>query len=196
MCKCDGIVADLTYPSSAFKFEAFGKVTGTDVKKAEIADITFRMTKNEQTIAKSNPITPQIVENTADKVRFKGSWQTPPPPVDKNAVYQVFADVRCKPKKIVADASLGQPQIAQEVKQLPAPIGARLVAYVINQVGKFLGQGNDLISKDALAQLISSPLPSSNVGDPNLQLKTLNFIKMLNTDGCRALMWKYDETLF
>jgi len=35
-----------------------------------------------------------------------------------------------------------------------------------------------------------------NAQDANLQLKTLNFIKMMDTDNCRFVMWKFDETLF
>lgn len=195
MCKCDGIVADLTYPSNAFKFEAFGKVEGTDTKKAEIADITFRMTKDNQVIAKSNPITPEIVESSTTKTRFKAAWQTTPPAVDKNSTYQVFADVRCKPKKIVAsNGELAQAEQAtsESVKQLPPPRGLQLIADVVN---KLFGKGSDLITKEALAQFsITSPVPTQ--AGSNLQLKTLNFIKMLSTDNCRFVMWKFDETLF
>lgn len=196
MCKCDGIVADMSFPSNAFKFEAFGKVEGGDVKKAEIADITFRMTKNNQVIAKSNPITPEVVENSGSKLRFKAAWQTTPPAVDKNATYRLFADVRCKPKRITASngelASIPQSEpVFESAQQLPPPPGLQMIANVINYL---FGKGSDLITKEALAQFSSSPTP--NQAESNLQLKTLNFVKMLDTDNCRFVMWKYDETLF
>jgi len=197
MCKCDGLVADMAYPGNAFKFEAFGKVEGADVKKAEIADITFRMTKDNQVIAKSDPIKPEIVENSATKSRFKAAWQTTPPAADKNATYLVFADVRCKPKKVVAsNGELANATVVNEptqavdlVTKLSPPKGLQLIADVVN---KLFGKGSDLITKEALAQL-SSPSPKA---ENNLQLKNLNFIKMMDTDNCRFVMWKFDETLF
>ena len=155
MCKCDGIVADVSYPSSAFKFEAFGKVEGANVKKAEIADITFRMTKDNQVIAKSNPITPEIVEDTAAKRRFKAAWQTAPPAADKNSTYRVFADVRCKPKKIVAStneptSSRSQAVATPQIKQLPAPKGLVLITTAINKAFA----GNNETVKAATARLL------------------------------------------
>lgn len=197
MCKCDGIVADLTYPSSAFKFEAFGKVEGSDVKKAEIADITFRFTKDNQVIAKSNPITPEIVENNPGKLRFKAAWQTPPPPVSKNSTYRVFADVRCKPKKIIASADeMFSPNkgavVAAPVRSMP-PKGLELVVNIINRLSGNNNEKIKLITSKVLALFSTSTVQAQG---SNLQLQTLNFIKMVDTDNCRFVMFKFDETLF
>lgn len=168
---------------------------GADKAKAEIADITFRMTKNNGVvIARSNPITPQIVENTDEKIRFKAAWQTPPPPVDKNATYQVFADVRCKPKRIIsAEASkLYSPNPQSMVISLP-PKGLEFIFAGIN---KLTGNSNNQIKSftdKALAMFATSTVYAQGT---NLQLQTLNFVKMLQTDNCRMVQFKYDETLF
>lgn len=195
MCKCDGIVAELDYPNN-FRFEAYGKVEGADRAKAEIADITFRLTQDNQVVAKSNPITPTKSEE-GDKIRFKAAWQTPPPPVNKNSTYRVFADVRCKPKRITsADASkpvvpIGQTQ--EPASSLPAPKGLIFLTDLINKA--FGGNGEvKAFTGKVLAQM-SSPSPSSQTGS-NLQLKTLNFVKLMDTDNCRFVMFKFDESLF
>lgn len=196
MCKCDGLTAELDYPNN-FKFEAFGKVEGADRAKAEIADITFRMTKDGGTVvAKSNPITPQIVENSDSKIRFKAAWQTAPPPVSPNSTYRVFADVRCKPKRIVsADAEKSTSPIAQtpEAETLPPPKGLVLLTDLINMA--FGGNGEvKAFTGKVLAQM-SSPSPAPQA-DTNLQLRTLNFVKLMDTNNCNFVRFKFDESLF
>lgn len=202
MCKCDGIEADLDYPNN-FKMDALGKIEGDDTRKAQIADVTFRLTRDNQVVAKSNPITPQITESTPSKVRFKASWTTPPPAVVKGATYRVFADVRCKPKKIVAsaaelaDASLvsnnQSVDIEQPVKSLP-PKG---LEWAVKTLSKLFSNGKiNPIVGEVLAQL-GSPSPSPSIkAQSNLQLSTLNFVKLMDTDNCRFVMFKFDETLF
>lgn len=205
MCKCDGMVADITYPSDSFKFEAFGKVEGANVKKAEIADVTFRLTRDNQVVAKSNPITPTVVENSANKLRVKAAWSTPPPPVVKGATYRVFADVRCKPKKIVADAGEAfspNPnsqtiQANQPQSQLKPPIGLKLIADVLNNLASNSNDQIQSATTQATSRLLSMFSGSTvNAQTNNLQLRTLNFVKLLDTDNCRFVMFKFDETLF
>lgn len=196
MCKCDGIVAELNYPNN-FKFEAFGMVKGADKAKAEIADITFRMTKDAGTVvAKSNPITPEIVENSNEKIRFKAAWQTAPPPVSPNSTYRVFAEVRCKPKRIVsADASKTAAPIAvaPEAKTLPPPKGLVLLTDLINKI--FGGNGEVKAFNDKVLAQMSTPTPAPKA-DTNLQLKTLNFVKLMDTNNCNFVRFKFDESLF
>lgn len=192
MCKCDGITADMTYPGGGnFKFETFGKVEGTDTKKAEIADITFRMTKDNQVIAKSDPITPQIVETSDTKTRFKANWQTAPPAISKNSTYRVFADVRCKPKRITADAG-AQPfsPAPKQALSLP-PKGLELIINTVNKI--FSSPKLAGITTKVLAMFSTSTVQAQGT---NLQLQTLNFVKLMDTDNCRFVMFKYDETLF
>lgn len=171
MCKCDGFNADMVYPGNSFNFEAFAKVEGSDIKKADIADITFTMTQDNKIIAKSTPITPQLVESSDSKLRVKANWSTPPPPVNKNSIYRVFAQIKCQPKKktLSANASLISDQ---------AVLGANKAS------GQVLA-----------ASANSSPVPNAST-DTSLQLRTLNFIKMIETDSCRSVIFKYDETLF
>lgn len=193
MCKCDGITADMVYPGNSFNFEAFGKVEGGDVKKAEIADITFRMTKDNQVVAKSDPITPTVVENSANKMRFKAAWSTPPPPISANSTYRVFADVRCKPKRIVASGNdMFSPNPNALVKAPKAPVGLQFVADKINQ---FFDNKNAEVkaATDKLLALFATPTVNAQT---SLQLTTLNFVKLTDTDNCRFVMFKFDSTLF
>lgn len=195
MCKCDGMVADIQYPSNAFNFEAFGKVEGADVAKAEIADVTFRLTKDNQVIAKSSPITPTVVESSANKLRVKAAWSTPPPPVSKDSIYRVFADVRCKPKRItsVSDASMEQARPFAQKDYVPkAPIGLSWIMNLLDKITNTQSWAGRSLVGNVMAQFAS---PSPNA-DSNLQLKTLNFVKLLDTDNCRFVMFKFDETLF
>ena len=202
MCKCDGMVADIVYPSTSFNFEAFGKVAGTDAKKAEIADITFRLTRDNQVVAKSNPITPTIVENNSDKVRFKAAWSTAPPAVVRGATYRVFADVRCKPKKITASAAEladSSPVFNTQAnpEEIIKPFTPKGLEWVVKTVSKLFNDGKvSPLVGEVLAQL-GSPSPSPlTQSQSNLQLSKLNFVKLLDTDNCRFVMFKFDETLF
>lgn len=195
MCKCDGIVAEMNYPNN-FNFEAFGKVEGSDTAKAEIADITFRLTKDNQVVAKSNPITPEVVENSANKLRFKASWQTAPPAVSKGSTYRVFADVRCKPKRIVSSGEDSfSPVTKTQVVQSPSqpPKGLEFALKGINQL---FGNSNTQLKAvtDRLLTMFSTS--TVNAQGSNLQLQTLNFVKLMDTDNCRFVMFKYDESLF
>jgi hypothetical protein len=188
------MTADMVYPGNSFNFEAFGKVEGADIKKAEIADVTFRMTKDNQVVAKSDPIKPSIVENTAGKVRFKAAWSTPPPPISRDSTYRVFADVRCKPKKIVAsNGELASSQVESPVP--PQVFPAKGSEWVVKTIAGLLGVKVNPLVSEVLAQL-SSPSPSPSVAQTNLQLQTLNFVKLMDTDNCRFVMFKFDEALF
>lgn len=195
MCKCDGMVTDMVYPSDSFNFEAFGKVEGTDVKKAQIADVTFRLTKDNQVIAKSNPITPTVVESSANKLRVKASWSTPPPEVTKGATYRVFADVRCKPKRVVASNGDFSPNTqAAIIESAPKPPpGLKLL---VNGINKLAGEGNGHVKSFTAKVLSMFDASPAKAQTSNLQLQTLNFVKVLDTDNCRFVMFKYDETLF
>lgn len=197
MCKCDGITADIIYPSDSFKFEAFGKIDGANAKKAEIADITFRLTKDNQVVAKSNPITPTVVENSANKVRFKASWNTPPPAISRGSTYRVFADVRCKPKKIIASSEENfTPNMQLNAENSPKPpVGLKWALEIADKLfnsKQWLGRA---VVGEVMAQL-GSPTPSPSGAQSNLQLQTLNFVKLMDTDNCRFVMFKFDETLF
>lgn len=195
------MVADMVYPSDSFNFEAFGKVEGADVKKAQIADVTFRLTKDNQVIAKSSPITPTVVESSANKLRVKATWSTPPPPVSKGSTYRVFADVRCKPKKIVASAKENftpNPEALvsvknQQIERLKPPPGLKLIADTINNLS---GNSNDRVKTFTSKLLSMFGASTVKAQTSNLQLRTLNFVKVLDTDNCRFVMFKYDETLF
>ncbi len=198
MCKCDGMVAEMNYPNN-FNFEAFGKVEGADTSKAEIADITFRMTKDNQVVAKSNPITPEIVENSGTKTRFKAAWQTAPPAVSANSTYRVFADVRCKPKRIVADASVANTSslASKDLSpQTPKPFTPKGLALITTGVKQLFGGNNTFVNSQAEKLLTLLSVSSASAQGSNLQLQTLNFVKLMDTDNCRFVMFKYDESLF
>lgn len=189
------MVAEMNYPNN-FNFEAFGKVEGSDTAKAEIADITFRLTKDNQVVAKSNPITPEVVESSANKLRFKAAWQTAPPAVSKGSTYRVFADVRCKPKRIVASGKdsfspVSKAQVVQSPSQPPK--GLEFAFRGINQLF-----GNSNVQVKAVTDKLLAMFSTSTVNaqGSNLQLQTLNFVKLMDTDNCRFVMFKYDESLF
>jgi hypothetical protein len=189
------MTADMVYPGNSFKFEAFGKVEGGDIKKAQIADITFRMTQDDKVVAKSNPIVPTVVQNSGTKMRFKASWSTPPPPLSKNSTYRVFADVRCKPKRIVAsNGELASSQIQQKIEE-PRIYPPKGLEWIVKNIAKLFGGKVNPFVSEVLAQL-SSPSPSPSGAQTNLQLQTLNFVKLIETDNCKFVMFKFDEALF
>ncbi len=170
MCKCDGFDAvTLEYPSTKpFVFDAYAKVEGTDMSKAFVEGITFKMSESDKAnpnvgniIAQSQMYTPQIVSSTSSKVRYKATWSLPAPQIKTGKTYRVFADIKCSPKKRTA------------VAQLPA-----------NQYqSKVMG-----LVKEANAQDLE-------IAGDDLQLKTLNFVKKGETDMCRFMTFQYNEGL-
>ncbi len=172
MCKCDGFEATkLEYPSAnPFEFQAFAKIEGTDVTKATVEGIQFKMSESDKSnpnvgtiIAQSPMYSPDLVSSTASKVRFGAKWSLTPPQIKADKMYRVFADIKCVPKK--------KRQVANAADQ--------------NQrQSKVAGLSN------TLAQ---APKPSPT--PDYLQLKTLNFIKKGQTDNCRFLFFSYDQGL-
>jgi hypothetical protein len=144
-------------------------------------------------VAKSDPITPEIVESSDAKMRFKAAWTTPPPAVSKGSTYRVFADVRCKPKRIVADA-------AQSLTPAPKPVAIashppKGLKLALSGINKLFGDSN--VQVKTLTDKVLAMFSTSTVhAQSNLQLETLNFVKLMDTDNCRFVMFKFDETLF
>lgn len=171
MCKCDGFEAvQLQYPSvNPFIFDSYAKVEGTDMTKAVVQGIKFRMYESDKSnpnaatvIAESEMYNPEIVSSTASKARYKARWTMQPPQIKANKTYRVLAEIKCVPKKKSA------------VAVIPA-----------NQY-----QSTVLGISTANAQ---NP-EASATPDPNyLQLTTLNFIKQVNTDKCYSAGFEMQE---
>jgi len=163
MCKCDGFEAvQLQYPSvNPFIFDSYAKVEGTDMTKAVVQGIKFKMYESDKSnpnaatvIAESEMYNPEIVSSTASKARYKARWTMQPPQIKANKTYRVLAEIKCVPKKKSAVAAVPANQY-----QSTAVLGV----------------------STANAQEDPSPSPS----DQNyLQLTSLNFIKKVNTDKC------------
>ncbi len=171
MCKCDGFEAvQLQYPSvNPFIFDAFAKVEGTDMTKAIVQGIKFKMYESDKTntanatiIAESEMYTPDIVSSTGSKARYKARWTMTPPQIKAGKTYRVLAEIKCVPKKRSAVALLPDNQYQSRVLGLVTEANAQ-----------------------------EAPSPSS---DPNyLQLTTLNFIKKVETDACYSAGFEMQE---
>jgi hypothetical protein len=178
MCKCDGFNAiNLKNPStSQFEFEAFAKVENSDVSKAKVESIQFRMMKSSKSnpntgtiIATSDLIKPELVSSTANKVRFRANWKVNPPAYDPNATYRVFSNIKCAPKAASSSASL---------KEALALAKGQLYS---SESQKVLGESNSKIFEKL-------------VQNDNLQLDTLQdsyYTKITETDSCSAIRFEY-----
>jgi hypothetical protein len=175
MCKCDGFDAvTLEYPSAKpFVFDAFAKVEGTDISKAIVEGIQFKMSESDKSnpnvgtiIAQSQVFPPQIVSQDASKVRYKATWSLTPPQVKANKTYRVFSEIKCKPKnkRRVANAA--------DLNQFQSKVAGIATANAQENSG-----GIELAAED------------------DLQLRTLNLIKKKETDMCRFLIFEYNEGL-
>jgi hypothetical protein len=182
MCKCDGFNAlNLKYPSDGnFKFEAFAKVLGKDIPKAKVESITFRLYKSSKSnpnqatvVAKSDALTPQVVENTSDKVRYKAAWDTAPPTFDTNAVFRVGAEIKCTPKSKGTTAQA-------ESQFMP---GGKTYNSDSSQVANFERNYSENINY--------SPIKLTQLSDDALQLGTINFVRLIDSDSCQFLRFEY-----
>lgn len=119
MCKCDGM--DFTgtngsnetfFPGDNVTFIAFGKVEGSDVNVANLQSMTFSLYQSKLTdpntatrIAESAAITPQIVDSSSSKVRYKVTWNRQiPSTVPAGTLFRVQATIKCAPKPGVLGA--------------------------------------------------------------------------------------------
>lgn len=105
LCGCDGFdgVA-LSYPGQ-FTFDAYAKVLAANAAKAEVKGIQFKLSESDKSdpnggtiIAQSELLSPEIVSSTADKVRYKATWNMTPPQIKADKVYRVFSEIKCRPK--------------------------------------------------------------------------------------------------
>lgn len=191
MCKCDGFNAiNLKYPTDKnFQFEAFAKVEGKDIKRAGVKSITIKLYKSSKTnpnvatvVAKSSAMTPQVVENTATKVRYKSTWSVVPPAFDRNAIFRVGADIECAPKlKKKASSSYGS-----ELSFIPG--GSTYDSDSSKVMASFVDQDNY-----APFNLVQNEIQIPEGDDDGLQLGTLNFIRMVDTDACSFIRFEYQD---
>lgn len=117
MCKCDGMdfqsaKGTTFFPGDDVTFIAFGKVEGSNINVADLQSMTFSLYQstlkdpNKATrIAQSTAITPTIVQNDANKVRYKVTWnQKIPATVPSGSLFRVQATIKCVAKPGVLGA--------------------------------------------------------------------------------------------
>lgn len=126
MCGCDGMdfaVAggkETFFPGDTVDFIAFGVVPGKDwkggdeaaVKNATITSIQLALYQSSLTnpdqatrLAQSTAITPEIIENSGGKVRYKVTWnQKIPSTVPSGSLFRVQATIKCSAKPGVLGA--------------------------------------------------------------------------------------------
>lgn len=118
MCKCDGMDfapakgGTTFFPGDDVSFIAFGKVEGTNINVADLQSMTFSLYQstlanpNKATrIAQSTAITPTIIQNDANKVRYKVTWnQKIPATVPSGSLFRVQAVIKCVAKPGVLGA--------------------------------------------------------------------------------------------
>lgn len=100
MCDCDGITFTQIASGQEVTVTNFEKVEGPNIMKAKVQDMTFLLTEglgtNAPILARSQPIKPTIVSQTAQKVRYQAQWKVKIPENVKPGVdYQIFAQVKC-----------------------------------------------------------------------------------------------------
>lgn len=128
MCSCDGIdfqsaKGDTFFPGDDVSFIAYGIVPGKNfkgvaeeaVESASVTSIQLSLYQssltnpNEQAtrLAQSTLITPEIVENSVGRVRYKVTWnQKIPTTVPSGSLFRVQADVKCSAKPGVLGARI------------------------------------------------------------------------------------------
>jgi len=118
MCKCDGMDfapakgGTTFFPGDNVTFIAFGKVEGSDINVADLQSMTFSLYQSSLTnpnqstrLAQSTAITPTIVQNDANKVRYKVTWnQKIPSTVPSGSLFRVQAKIKCVAKPGVLGA--------------------------------------------------------------------------------------------
>ncbi len=161
-CSCDGISSSGLFGGQSVTFNGFAKVEGTDVRTSQVQSLTFVMAKGDTIIANSGPVTVQIVENTATKVRYKGSWQTTLPQADPTnpQQYRLWYTPTCT-NKVAMTAS-------RTVLAAQAPSGGNLLDGILRFFTQLFG-GNG-----AQNPLVPTPIPSVTP-NPNKQLKLDSF---------------------
>lgn len=106
MCKCDGLTAGAITLGGKTPITAFGKVEGDDGKYAKISSFTFTLYKGADkivTIDKKENLAAVVAETTAQKTRYKATWDLDiPANLDKGQTYRVQAVPTCDKKTAYA----------------------------------------------------------------------------------------------
>lgn len=148
MCKCDGIDSSGPIMSNQdLTFTAYSKVEGADTSVAKVTSMTFYLTRNNDILAKSDPIAPTVIENLSTKVRYKASWTTKiPEPVDRSATYRVFTKIQCSKKDSLAI------QDKQEIQVAKPQTNKGFLANIFSFLTSFFAPGKNPPTYKALAQ--------------------------------------------
>lgn len=191
-CQCDGIESTLIFPGETTTVTAYAKVTGTDLKAAEVKDMTFYLAQDSTVIAKSDPLTVDIADQSATKIRYKRSWQfTLPDNVDKNAIYRVWSQQRCVKKKQVLGLNA---QAAEKTKVANKSFMDQIISFFGNIFGSSTNPPSVNVPKNPVATQNNSVATQS--GKEKLQLQPLypaTVVKQTADQSCRFLMFKFDK---
>jgi hypothetical protein len=142
MCKCDGMDFQASggnqtfFPGDNVTFIAFGKVEGNDINIADLKSMTFSLYQsklsdpnNAVRIAQSTAITPTIIQNDSNKVRYKVTWNHQiPTTVPTGTLFRVQAVIKCVAKPGVLGAktqALGEQNYFTQLYTLVAGMFAK-----------------------------------------------------------------------
>jgi tetratricopeptide (TPR) repeat protein len=197
MCKCDGIELSPKEFGTGSKLTvtAYAKVEGENLLYAEVARILFTSGKGVDPNIKRDipfevPVDVNIVENTANKIRYKAVWDyTVPDYLDPKLTYRIWADPQCVRRGEAGKIS----STSQGIEIIPETdtnlAQNKNTFWSIWNFFKGLFAGSS--SKSSNTQTIQSENSSvASNGKDSLQLETIGFGEIAGTDSCRYIKIK------
>ena len=173
MCKCDGLEAGAIIRGGKTAITAFGKVEGDDGKYAKISAFTFTLYKEADkivTIDKKENIAAIVAETTAQKTRYKATWDLDvPSSMEKGQVYRVQAVPTCDKKTAFV------PVVGNTVILGASTSNKSFFDNVASFFANLFGGGNDTEQQNSTPTATPKP-----VRNPQLNLKT--FVPPTPTD--------------
>lgn len=173
MCKCDGLTAGAITLGGKTPITAFGKVEGGDGNYAKISNFTFTLYKGADknvVIDKKENLPAVVAETTAQKTRYKATWDLDiPANLERDQTYRVQAVPTCEKK--TAYSGLGQRVVIGASTQKNRSFFDNVALFFAN----LLGGGTDNRQQNSTPTVTPKPLRN-----PQINLK--EFVPPTPTD--------------
>lgn len=189
MCKCDGLDYTSIALGTTTSITAYGKVLGENKNYAKIPTFTFKFFQGSGTVVteiKKETINSAVVEETAEKTRYKAVWPLDlPANLDTTQTYRIQAKPNCARKTAFLSNPVLNNRVVLATQDAPAQ---GFLARIVSFFAELFGISNNT------ANVSGDPTPTPTLTleqKKQLQLKTFIPAKGVSTDNCSFIKFNF-----
>lgn len=189
MCKCDGLDFSAIALGTTTNVTAYGKVLGVNKNYAKIPTFKFKFFQGNGTVVKelkNETVNTTIVEETAEKTRYKADWSLNlPSSLDTTQTYRIQAVPVCSRAAALLSNPVPNRVVLASNDARPKNIFQQIASFFAG----IFGMGQNTTNTTAVQ---SDPTPTLTAEQKRqLQLKTFKPARGISTDNCSFVKFNF-----